>query len=153
MNEGGYTVVVGVDGSTGSTRALRWAAEETILRGGVLRAVTAWLITNTPAIPEPSFGYVPSLEDVRRGAESRLDKALQAADLPIGLEVTRATPHGPAVRELLAAAEDADLLVLGSRGHGGFTGLLLGSVSSQCVHHAPCPVVVVPSGWQATTGH
>ncbi len=84
-------------------------------------------------------------EEYERQARARLDECLAslAAELG-GVEIEPSTVHGAPARVLLQAAEGATALVVGSRGHGGFVGLLLGSVSQQCSHHAPCPVVVVP---------
>jgi nucleotide-binding universal stress UspA family protein len=139
-------IVVGVDGSAGAQAALRFALEEARLRGATLRTVFVWSL---PMVTEVPAGLVPALlEDFREEAEKALDAALaevdEVQDPARRVEIEKVVVEGPPARCLVEAAEDADLLVLGSRGRGGFTGLLLGSVSQQCVHHAPCPVVIVP---------
>ena len=136
-------IVVGVDGSEESKEALRWAIEEARLRQATLRAVRAW---RHPAIYV--HGYLPP-DLLDRGLEQdRMKHALDAVvaevageSPPVPLE--RIIVEGPTAQVLVDAADEADLLVVGSRGHGGFTGLLLGSVSQQCVHHARCAVVIV----------
>jgi nucleotide-binding universal stress UspA family protein len=132
-------VVVGVDGSEGSARALRWAADEARLRGARLEIVHAWAV--------PFMGEVPTTPDLdaelEAGARTTLEEAMAAVDLQ-GLEVDGRIERGPAAVVLVELAKGADLLVMGSRGRGGFTGLLLGSVSQQCAHHASCPIVIVP---------
>jgi nucleotide-binding universal stress UspA family protein len=136
-------IVVGVDGSEASKEALRWALEESRLRRSRLRAVYAWLY---PQIG--GRGYIPpdvlDPEILRQTAQERLDGfvAEVAGETP-GVELERLVDQGPAAQVLVEAAKGAELLVVGSRGHGGFAGLLLGSVSQQCAHHAPCPVVIV----------
>ena len=139
-------IVVGVDGSDGSERALAWAIDEARLRRDTVRAVTAWSV---PVIVAGS-GMAPVVlpdDEFQEGARSTLDRTVDAAiaaaqgELP---PIERVLARGPAATVLLEAAEGADLLVVGTRGRGGFTGLLLGSVSQQCAHHAQCPVVVVP---------
>jgi nucleotide-binding universal stress UspA family protein len=136
-------IVVGVDGSDPSKEALRWALEEARLRRSSLRAVNAWLY---PQIG--GRGYIPSElldpELLRKTAQERLDGLVDevVGESP-GVELERVVREGPAAQVLVEAAEQAELLVVGSRGHGGFAGLLLGSVSQQCAHHAPCPVVIV----------
>ncbi len=135
-------IVVGVDGSEASHAALRWALREARLRGLPLLALHAWVC--------PSLGLgrrPPGYEGFREAAGELLDEALAAcAGAARGVEVERVVVEGAPAEELLAAAEDAELLVLGSRGLGGFAGLLLGSVSQQCAHHARCPVVIVRGG-------
>jgi nucleotide-binding universal stress UspA family protein len=131
-------VVVGVDGSPGSQHALDFALAEARLRGARVQAVMAWQM---PAMVDPQV----TLEDFDPEGWSRagLDKALAAASsrgVPIEGRLVQGHPAGI----LIAAAANADLLVVGSRGHGGFVGALLGSVSHRCVAHATCPVVVVP---------
>jgi nucleotide-binding universal stress UspA family protein len=141
----GATIVVGVDGSEGSRRALRWAAEEAGLRQASLLVVTVWQYPVFTTIP--AFGVMPPSEEMSREAEAGL-RALLGEENLVGrddLTVLESIMQGPAAPALLDAAADADLLVLGSRGHGGFKGLLLGSVSQACVAHAPCPVVIVPA--------
>ena len=137
-------IVVGVDGSEGSIRALRFALEEAGVRGAELRVVHAWHIP--PAIY--GSGWVPTgvdLDEYRKLAEASLARSLADAGADdAGLAVTPVLREGEPVDVLCAEAAHADLLVVGSRGLGGFRGLLLGSVSQQVVHHSPCPVVVVP---------
>jgi nucleotide-binding universal stress UspA family protein len=130
-------VVVGVDGSSSSRRALGWAAEEARLRGVQLRAIHA------VELPPPGWPRLERLAAV--AAENGLAVLNQAIEDELGTTaiVARDVAPGTPADALLRAAEDADVLVVGSRGRGGFTGLLLGSVSHQCAHHSPCPVVVV----------
>lgn len=140
------TIVLGVDGSAESKEALRWALEEARLRGSRLCVVHAW--TLPAAVYGPGFGtnlVSELLEELQRGSEALIDRALEEAADPGGAGVARAAVEGPPAQTLVDAAADAELLVVGSRGHGGFAGLLLGSVSQQCAQHAPCPVVIVRS--------
>lgn len=131
-------VAVGVDGSAGSRRALRWAASYARATGARVRAVRAWSYLDQPAERfDPGWGE----GDARKGLEADL---ADLGDELAGIEVEPLVVCDLAASALLAAAEDADLVVVGSRGLGGFEGLLLGSVSSQVAHHARCPVVVVP---------
>ncbi|HZC30318.1 MAG TPA: universal stress protein [Gaiellaceae bacterium] len=139
-------IVVGVDGSDGSKPALEWAAAEARTRELPLTAVYAW---SAPATLYAGLGWVPAdtevLVDLRKLAERRLAEVCEELGPALAdVQVERKVVEGPAANALLAAAEDADLLVVGTRGHGGFTGLLLGSVSQQCAHHCPCPIVIVP---------
>ena len=134
-------ITVGVDGSEGAVAALRWAAAEARLRGGRLRAVHAW------RIPTMAYGYVPPVsldDDLGRAAAEGLDKWLGAVAPALeGIQVERLTAEGSASAVLTDAAADAELLVVGSRGLGGFRELLLGAVSHQCAQRASCPVVIV----------
>lgn len=132
-------VVVGVDGSKQSLVALRWAADYTRATGATLRAVTAWHCPTT-------FGIAPDWTDMDFVAEAadQLKASLAQAlgDSP-GIAVETSVVEGQSAPVLLDAAKDADLLVVGSHGHGRFAGMLMGSVSTHCVEHSPCPVVVV----------
>jgi nucleotide-binding universal stress UspA family protein len=136
------TIVVGVDGSACSKEALRWALGEARLRGANVRAVRAWqfppLLTAGPYVPPVDFDVASQLRDAARESVEAAVREV-AGETPVETEVV----EGPAARVLLREAEDAELLVVGSRGHGGFAGLLLGSTSHQCAQHARCPVVVV----------
>jgi nucleotide-binding universal stress UspA family protein len=119
------TIVVGVDGSSGSEHALRWAADEARLRVARLRVLYAWLG------PAPAQATLEGTVANVLGPEHGLD---------LELDLVEGSPS----KELLRAAEGSDLLVLGARGSGGFPGLLLGSVCSQVAQHTPCPLVIVP---------
>jgi nucleotide-binding universal stress UspA family protein len=136
MSRGTDRIVVGVDGSAASKDALRWADRQAKLTGASLEAVTAWSYPTTYGFP------VIANVDWEQGARTVLDETVDEA-LGKEADLTRRVVEGHAARVLTDAAVDADLLVVGSRGHGGFTGLLLGSVSEHVVTHAPCPVVVV----------
>lgn len=137
-------IVVGVDGSQGAAAALRWAAAEARLRGARLRAVHTW---NMPTMAYAGSGFVSpaSFEgDLAQAAETGLSQWLGAAKAELdGIEVERRVVEGHAPTALTDAAADAELLVVGSRGLGGFAELLLGSVSHQVAQHAHCPVVIV----------
>jgi nucleotide-binding universal stress UspA family protein len=137
-------IVVGIDGSENSLTALRWAVEEARAHGASLEVLTTWEVT--PATTIPAFGVnepaTEVLEELGRGLQQTLlDEGLGADS---GLDVHASVHQGHAARVLLDAGEQADLVVVGSRGRGGFTGLVLGSVSQHVVSHASCPVVVVP---------
>ena len=133
-------IVVGVDGSSRSKDALRWAAGQAEATGATLDVVMTWERIN----PEAWIPHEPRGSDDMLMIRRVVDRIVQATlgEHP-GVTVETRALEGPAAKKLLEAAKDADLLVLGNRGHGGFAGLLLGSVSMQCVTHAPCPVVVV----------
>jgi nucleotide-binding universal stress UspA family protein len=137
-------IVVGVDGSPESRAALRWAVAEARLRGARLEAVHVW---SFPIVPGRELGpsYVIPIEELREDAKETLDLVLAEEGVE-GVNVERAVVEGNPADVLVEAAREADLLVVGSRGHGGVAGLLLGSVSRQCAHHAACPVVIVRRG-------
>lgn len=133
------TVVVGVDTSEPSRGALRWAARQAKLTGSELRVVISWEI--------PSMAYwapLPEGLDLEKDAASALHQCvLDVLGQDPDVRVTEVVREGHPAPALLAESADADLLVVGSRGHGEFAGMLIGSVSEHCVTHASCPVVVV----------
>jgi len=132
-------IVVAVDGSPSSQLALRWAVAQGAATGGEVHAVTAWHLPDV-------YGWGAVIDDVDWAENGRtvLEQAIkEALDPTTADRVHRHVVEGHAAAVLLDAAADADLLVVGSRGHGGFAGMLLGSVSQHLVAHAPCPVVVV----------
>ena len=136
-------IVVGVDGSEESKDALRWAIDEAHLRKATLRAIHVWTY---PVIFAGEF-VPPDLVDanaLRVAAQKALDETVAevTGDNPDAY-IERVVGHGAVAHALVEAAQDADLLVVGSRGHGGFAGSLLGSVSQQCAQHAPCAVVII----------
>lgn len=144
--EGAGRVVVGVDGSDHGARALRWAIDEARRRGASLQMVHAW---QYPYIGVDIGGFTARLsvlEAAEKAARQILDDAATSASNAGVDDVERSLVSGPAAGALLDAAKGAELLVVGSRGRGGFAGLLLGSISQQVAHHAPCPVVIVPGG-------
>lgn len=140
-------IIVGIDGSEGARRALVWALAEARAHDAILEVVAAWAL---PA--DWAQGYNPErhvdLETKARLAaeETRafVEETVGSTELPDGLEIT--TVEGQPAAVLLERAEDADLVVVGSRGRGGFSRLVLGSVSSAVVHHCSTPVVVIPAG-------
>lgn len=128
-------IVAGVDGSECSLEALRWAARQAELTGAELHAVMAW------SLPE-IYSYTP--RDFEGDARKTLEDAIeQALGKQPRVSVIAQVVEGHAAVALIDASRDAQLLVVGSQGHGAFTGMLLGSVSQHCVGHAHCPVVVV----------
>jgi nucleotide-binding universal stress UspA family protein len=138
-------IVVGVDASAGALAALDWACEEAARRGATVQVVTAYAGCGESA--DQLTAMEPWAQAARHDAEETLDRALEArrAEVDGGVAIETTVVDGDAAHALLRLAEGADLLVVGSPGHGVFAGLLLGSVSHACVQHAPCPVVVVPA--------
>ena len=136
-------IVVGVDGSGAAAVAVEWAVELAAQVGATLHLVSAF---------ELRYGWIEAYEpdiekwraEAQRATNAMLDDMVDNVSGP-NVEITRAVVEAPAARALFDESKDADLLVVGSRGLGGFKGLLLGSVSQQCVQHSDCPVVVVPS--------
>ncbi len=151
------TILVGVDGSAGSQRALAWAAEDAAARGAIVEAVTVCrgggddmeeryvpYITSHP-MNRPLH---PKVEEARRRLAAMVS---QAAGMHPGVEMTRQVLQGDDPGEVLCRrAERADVLVVGSRGRGAVSSRLLGSVSVRCAHHSPCTAVIVPEGGSDT---
>lgn len=136
-------IVVGVDGSSASRDALRWAIEEARLWDGAVEAVHAWsypVMTYVPGIvPPPTFAREDLEAEARHVLETTVDAVTGAAP---GLLLERVVVEGSAAKLLIERSRHADMLVVGHRGYGGFTGLLLGSVAEQCAVHAGCPSVI-----------
>jgi nucleotide-binding universal stress UspA family protein len=138
-------IVVGVDNSADANAALVFAEEEARLRGATLRVVHAW-----------QYGYIgytgfeggmPALggdiKELQTAAEAALEASVSQAMAKPEVAIEQRVVQGAPAAVLVEESRDADLLVVGSRGHGGFTQLLLGSVSQQCAQHSECPVVIV----------
>jgi nucleotide-binding universal stress UspA family protein len=138
-------VIVGVDGSDHSQRALEWAMHEAAVRHLPLSVLTVH-----PAIVGYYGGVVTSPQDLelteqaQAAVKAEADQVLAELDGPHPESVTVSAVHGFPVEELINASKGADMVVLGSRGTGGFTRLMLGSTAGQVVQHAYCPVVIVP---------
>jgi nucleotide-binding universal stress UspA family protein len=135
---------VGVDGSPSSKEALKWAVRQAALTGSMVEAVIAW---HYPPV-YGGFGWAPvsavdpvSLDEV--AMKTVTEAVTESVDPASSVRVTTKVEEGNPAHVLLVAAEGADLLVVGSRGHGGFAGALLGSVSQHCVSHSPCPIVII----------
>ena len=138
-------IIVGIDGSDHSRHALEWAVREAAVRHAPLTVLAVHR-----AVVGYSGGPVTYPEDAtltrqaREAAQAETDKVLAELDGPRPESVTVKAVHGFVVDELINAGKDADMLVVGSRGAGGFTQLMIGSVASQVAHHAYCPVLIVP---------
>jgi nucleotide-binding universal stress UspA family protein len=137
-------IVAGVDGSPSSQEALRWAVRQAELTGAEVEAVIAW------RKPLLAGGYVwPAFEELEPPdfatiAGQILSQAVTSAVDPDGpAQISQVVKEGNPAQVLIDETDGAELLVVGSRGHGGFTEALLGSVSQHCVHHAQCPVVII----------
>lgn len=142
----GGGILVGHDGSDCAQHALRWAGELARRADMDLHVVRAWSMTSAPRPASWSPGYVPPMEDWSAAVLEELGKHVGAASLDPAVRVACHAVHRSPAKALVETAAGADLLVVGARGRGGFGGLLLGSVSDQCVHHAPCPVTVIRTG-------
>jgi nucleotide-binding universal stress UspA family protein len=134
--------VVGVDDSDGARRALRWALAEGKRRNADVQVLHAFRF-DVAWFDRDDIARWEAME--QRDAEASLAHILEDVAAPPGVEVAAKVVRGPAAQVLIGASETADLLVVGSRGRGGLTGLLFGSVSQRCVERAHCPIVVVPT--------
>jgi nucleotide-binding universal stress UspA family protein len=141
-------ITVGVDGSGHSERALEWAVKEAAIRHAPLTVLAVHQVAasywtgNPVTYPEDQA----EAEKVRLAAEEAVQEAVGQVGQPGPASVTVRAVSGLPAKELVDASRDADLIVVGSRGGGGFAKLLLGSVGSQVVNHAACPVVVIRGG-------
>jgi nucleotide-binding universal stress UspA family protein len=139
-------IVVGTDGSDNSLAAVRWALHEATLRNTSVDLIFVW--NYTPIIDPMGMGPPVMLDphEEENTARRVLKEVARKVDADRGTAtINEVVTQGPPAKTLLSAAKGAELVVVGRRGHGGFLGLLLGSVATQVVNHAPCPVVVVGS--------
>jgi len=141
-------IVVGIDGSHNASHALEWAMAEATLRKTDLTVITVHSVPATYWSKQPLklAGEDERVAEARAAAEEAISKASQTLGDSKPASVTVTALSGFPAQTLVDASETADLVVVGSRGGGGFGALVLGSISSQVVHHAKCPVVVVPAG-------
>jgi nucleotide-binding universal stress UspA family protein len=140
-------IIVGIDGSDHSKLALEWAMKEAAIRHAPLTVISVHPVIvgfSGRAVAYPT--YEALADKVRETALEEVDKTLAQLGVPGPETVTVQGVSGFPAEVLITAGRDADMIVVGSRGSGGFSRLLLGSVSSQVTHHAQCPVVVIPSG-------
>lgn len=134
-------IVAGVDGSQSARDALQWAVDEARRRNATVEAVYAW---HHPFVAGYMMEGELDLGHYEEEAQQVLDRAVDAVKDGGDVAIERKLVAGSAAGALVGEAKGAALLVVGSRGRGGFAGLLLGSVSQQAAHHAPCPVVIIP---------
>lgn len=139
-------IVVGDDGSEHSSDAVRWAARDAALRGKPLYVLRGWSMLTAPEPTTTAPGFVPPLADFEATVREDMERAWGglAAESP-AVEVHLQPVHGPAAQVLLEASGQAELVVVGSRGRGGFAELVLGSTADQVVRYSHCPVTVVRS--------
>ena len=140
-------IIVGIDGSGHSQRALEWAMKEAAIRHAPLTVLTvhdavAGYFGGTAMYPDDQN----RTEKAREAARTETDEVLAGLVGPRPESVTVKAVHGFPAEELINASKDADMIVVGSRGAGGFARLLMGSVASQVTHYAYCPVVILPQG-------
>ena len=138
-------VVVGVDGSPESVAALSWAGRYGAATGAVVWALHIWHYPTAAGLPP---GITPeSVDDeVKANQRKELDEAIAKANLDPAAQVESKIAYGHPAQVLINESKNVNLIVVGHRGRGGFTGMLTGSVSMQVVNHAECPVVVVRGG-------
>jgi nucleotide-binding universal stress UspA family protein len=139
-------IVVGVDGSEPSRAALQWAVDEACRRQAQLETVHVWQYPNVYATTGAFSAFVFDSSELEAAAKAELDEIVATVDASgLASPIIQTVVSGVPASVLLEKAQDADVLVVGSRGRGGFAGLLLGSVSQQLAHHAHCPLVIVPA--------
>lgn len=136
-------IIVGVEGSGGATGALKWAIEEAKIRSAKIEVITAYSTTFVSNASD--FNYVPIEPlDLQEQVQAMQQEIVTSVVGDEDVEIECKMVKGRAADVLITAGQDAEMVVVGSRGRGGFKGLLLGSVSHQIVQHCKCPVVIVP---------
>lgn len=144
-DHGSPNIIVGVDGSECSKTALRWAIAQAALTGATVQAVAAW---QDPVMSGYSYGWAPMQfegDTFQAITEKTLTETVaDIAGTDSQVQIRTRVRQGHPAQVLMDAAAGAQMLVVGSRGHGTFAGILLGSISQHCVQHAPCPVTVIP---------
>ena len=135
-------VVVGVDGSPGSIAALSWAGQYGAATGTKVQALHIWHYPTAAGLPP---GVTPDsvTDEVKANQRKELDEAMSKANLDPAAQVESKVGYGHPAQVLIEESKTADLIVVGHHGHGGFTGMLTGSITLHVVQHAACPVVVV----------
>ena len=141
-------IIVGIDGSRNSQQVLEWAAKEAGFRKTSLTVLTVWQVAGNhwTGHAEVYPADQAEAEKMRQAAEEATRKAVDAAGESAPTSVTVRAVSGIAAQELISASSDADLVVVGARGGGGFARLMLGSTSNQVVGHSAAPVAVIPVG-------
>lgn len=139
-------MVIGHDGSTGAQEALCWGLALAARAEMAVTVVRAWQVATAPRPADSIAGYVPPMRDWETAVQAALEQHVARARPPEGVDVSCQVAHAAAATVLVGASRDAELVVVGARGMGGFLELVLGSVSDQLVRHAHCPVTVVRSG-------
>ena len=141
---GPASIVVGIDGSSNSSAALQWAARRAHGADAIVRAVYVWRFPAVAVAPPPIGAWADPASASADAAMDALAAFIAAAELPRDVRVVPTIREGSGAKVLLDEGQHADLLVVGARGHEGFVGLLLGSVATAVMHHARCPVAVIP---------
>lgn len=136
-------VVVGDDGSGSAATAVVYALGEAERRGCALHVIRAWSITSADRPDDVPMGITPSMLEFEAATLAAQEARVAAIVGETDVEVHVHVAAGPSAQSLMKAAETADVLVVGTRGRGGFKSLVLGSVAEQCIRHAACPVIVV----------
>jgi nucleotide-binding universal stress UspA family protein len=143
---GRQVVVVGIDGSPEAVAALRWAGRYAAATGSTLRLVRAWHFPTAAGLPPQGKAPQPVVSEIKQHLRDEVDNAIASADVPSSAQVETEIGYGHPAQMLIDESKTASLLVVGHRGHGGFSEMLTGSVAIHCVNHAACPVVVVRGG-------
>ena len=136
-------IVAGHDGSQHADQAVRWAADWARRLGCELHVVRTWVLSSAPRPGSWSPGYVPPMSDFEQAVLAALEADVRALHLPADVSVACHVAHGSPAHRLVEVSAHAELLVVASRGRGGFAGLVMGSTTDQVVRHAKCPVVVI----------
>lgn len=140
-----HHAVVGYDGSENSSAALAWAFDHVQrLGGGTIKVVMSWSYAPTAVGGYGLGGSLPPADSMQDASVAALGEALANVTVPEGITLESVVREGPAAKVLIEESEGAEILVVGKRGHGGFLGLLIGSITNQVANHATCPVVIVP---------
>ena len=141
-------ITVGIDGSEHSQRALEWAIKEAAVRNAPLTVLAVHQVAGNHWTGDPEIypADAPEAEKARQAAQEQVQKLVGAAGGPAPASVTVRAVSGIAAQELINASNDSDMVVVGSRGGGGFARLWLGSTASKVVQHSAAPVVVIPTG-------